>query len=76
MYNFDIVKGLKCWCLVAEKLSLKFNVIITRHSLLDTYKAASTPEEMEKMKEALSAETDWLEEDSWGETYVVKNVDN
>ncbi|KAL5270438.1 hypothetical protein ACHWQZ_G001228 [Mnemiopsis leidyi] len=40
----------------------------------DTYKAASTPEEMEKMKEALSAETDWLEEDSWGETYVVFNA--
>jgi len=35
------------------------------------YIAASTPKEMEKIKEALSKETDWLEEDSWGETFVV-----
>ena len=50
---------------------MNITCIISISSPLDTYKAASTPEEMEKMKEALSAETDWLEEDSWGETYVV-----
>ena len=38
---------------------------------LDVYKAASTPEEMEKIQEALRKESEWLEEDSWGETFVV-----
>lgn len=40
----------------------------------DLFKSASTPKEMEKIKEALSSETDWLEEESWGETFAVFNA--
>lgn len=40
----------------------------------DEYMGAATPEELEKITHSLREETDWIEEESWGETHPVFNA--
>lgn len=40
----------------------------------DEYIGAATPEEFEKITASLREETDWIEEESWGETHPVFNA--
>ena len=38
---------------------------------LEEYIAAGTSDELQKIQDVLQTESDWLEEDSWGETLEV-----